>query len=107
MNGTILEWILGVSAALLSGVNILQFVTIRSYKRKATAEADKSEIDALGAIIDKMQAEIGRLNQRVEMADRRAIEADNRYNELSDKYYALKTEFEQYKISNSKKNKGK
>ncbi len=99
---TILSWVFGIATTLFGGLNIFQWLTLRSYKRIKEAEADRSEIDALRAIIDANTAEIGRLNQRIEAADRRAIEADNRYNKLYAEYYALKSEFEQYKITNSK-----
>lgn len=99
---SIFNIILAILTLLFGGLNILQLLTFRAYKRTKDAEADKSEIDALRAIIDANTAEIGRLNQRIEAADRRAIEADNRYNKLYEEYYMLKSEFEQYKIINSK-----
>lgn len=86
-----------VFATLFGGLNIFQWITLRSYKRIKAAEADKSEIDNLRAIIQENQAEIGRLAQRIAAADQRAISQDNRYSELERKYDALKTEFEEYK----------
>ena len=86
-----------VFATLFGGLNIFQWITLRSYKRLKVAEADKSEIDNLRSIIQENQAEIGRLVQRLNTADARAIAQDNRYDELERKYDALKTEFEEYK----------
>jgi hypothetical protein len=101
----LLTWVLGIIATLLGGVNILQWITLRSYKRLKSAEADKSEIEALRSIIDTMQAEIGRLNQRVEDADRRAMENSNKYLKLYEDYSVLKGEFEQYKVSHKSTSK--
>lgn len=86
-----------VFATLFGGLNIFQWITLRSYKRIKAAEADRTEIDNLRKIIESNQAEIGRLAQRVQAADTRAIAQDNRYSELERKYDALKTEFENYK----------
>ena len=86
-----------VFATLFGGLNIFQWLTFRSYKRLKQAEADKSDIDNLRAIIQENQAEIGRLAQRIASADQRAIAQDNRYYELEQKYHTLKTEFEEYK----------
>ena len=86
-----------VFATLFGGLNIFQWITLRSYKRMKTAEADKSDIENLRAIINENQAEIGRLVQRLNTADQRAIAQDNRYYELEQKYHTLKTEFEEYK----------
>ena len=86
-----------IFATLFGGLNIFQWLTFRSYKRLKAAEADKSDIDNLRAIIQENQAEIGRLAQRIASADQRAIAQDNRYSELERKYDALKTEFEEYK----------
>ena len=98
MKEQIVELILGILTALFGGLNIFQWVTLRSYKRQRAAEADKSEIDALRSIIDTLQDEVARLSKRVEEADERATENSNKYLKLYDDYYALKNEFEQYKI---------
>lgn len=84
--------ILGILTTLFGGLNIFQWLTLRSYKRVKAAEADKSEIDALRSIIDGMQAEIGRLQLRLDEAEKRAYENSN-------KYYSLQQEFEQYKLT--------
>ena len=92
MTEQIVIWILGVISTLFGGLNIFQWLTLRSYKRIKAAEADKSEIEALRSIIDGMQAEIGRLQNRLDEAEKRAYENSNRY-------YTLQQEFEQYKIA--------
>lgn len=98
----ILNFILALLTLLFGGGMLFQWFTIKSLKRQRAAEATKSEVDALRAIIEANTSEIARLNQRVELADKRAIEADNRYNKLYAEYYSLKSEFEKYKISNQK-----
>lgn len=98
----VFNFILAALTLLFGGGMIFQWLTIKSLKRQKEAEATKSEVDALRAIIEANTSEIARLNQRVELADKRAIEADNRYNKLYAEYYSLKSEFEKYKISNVK-----
>ena len=82
-----------IFATLFGGLNIFQWITIRSYKRMKVAEADRSDIENLRNIIDGMQSEIGRLRIRLDEAETRAMENANRY-------YALREEFEQYKLNN-------
>ena len=79
MTEQILTWVFGMLATLFGGLNIFQWITLRSYKRVKAAEADKSEIDALRSIIDGMQAEIVRLQSRLDEAEKRAYENSNRY----------------------------
>lgn len=98
MKEQIIELVLGIFAALFGGLNIFQWITLRSYKRLKAAEAEKSEIDALRSVIDELQEEVSRLHKRVEDADRRATDSDAKYLKLYEDYYALKGEFEQYKI---------
>lgn len=98
----ILNFILGLLTLFFGGGLIFQWLTIKSLRRQKEAEATKAEVDALRAIIQANTDEINRLNARVAAADARAIEADNRYNTLYAEYYKLKSEFEQYKISNHK-----
>ena len=86
-----------IFATLFGGLNIFQWITLRSYKRLKAAEADRSDIDNLRAIIQENQAEIARLAQRIQSADARAIAQDNRYADLERKYDELKEEFETYK----------
>lgn len=81
-----------IFATLFGGLNIFQWITLRSYKRSKAAEADRSEIENLRLIINGMQAEIGRLQQRLDAAEQRATENTN-------KYYALQDEFEKYKLN--------
>lgn len=88
----IIVWVLGLLTTLFGGLNIFQWITLRSYKRIRAAEADKSEIEALRSIIDGMQAEIGRLQNRLDEAEKRAYENSNRY-------YSLQQEFESYKLT--------
>ena len=92
MAETILTWIFGILTTLFGGLNIFQWITLRSYKRVKAAEADRMEIDNLRTVIDGMQAEIGRLRTRLDEAEKRAYENSN-------KYYALQQEFEQYKLN--------
>lgn len=88
----IITWALGILTTLFGGLNIFQWITLRSYKRVKAAEADRQEIENLKSIIDTMQSEIGRLQSRLDEAERRAMENTN-------KYYALQEEFEQYKLN--------
>lgn len=92
MEQEIVITLLGILTTLFGGLNIFQWITLRSYKRVKAAEADKSEIDALRSIIDGMQAEIGRLQTRLDEAEKRAYDNSN-------KYYSLQQEFEQYKLT--------
>ena len=86
----VLTWILGILTTLFGGLNIFQWITLRSYKRVKSAEADKLEIENLRLVIDAMQKEIARLQERVEKAEQRA--QDN-----YDNYTELQQEFELYK----------
>ena len=81
-----------IFATLFGGLNIYQLLTFRAYKKKANAEADRTEIDNLRTIISGMQSEIGRLQTRLDEAEKRAYENSNRY-------YALQQEFETYKLN--------
>ena len=92
MTEQILTWVLGILTTLFGGLNIFQWITLRSYKRVKAAEADRMEIDNLRNVIDGMQAEIGRLRERLDEAEKRAYENSN-------KYYTLQQEFEQYKLN--------
>ena len=88
----IITWVLGILTTLFGGLNIFQWITLRSYKRVKAAEADRQEIENLRLVIDSMQAEIGRLQTRLDEAEKRAYENSN-------KYYSLQQEFEQYKLN--------
>lgn len=61
----IATYILSVVTVLLGGANILQFFTIRSYKRKHNAEATRAEIDNLNIVIDNLKKEVERLEKRL------------------------------------------
>lgn len=91
------NWVLGVVATLLGGLNIFQLLTFNAYKRERNAQADQEEIKSLSEIIRQNQAEIGRLSERLTIADQRAMEQENKYNLLYDKYDKLRDEFESYK----------
>ena len=99
MSEQILIWALGVLATVLGGLNIMQLLTFRAYKRQRNAEADSAEIESLSKIITQNQAEIGRLNERLTLADKRAFEQENRYNTLYEKYGKIRDEFENYKLT--------
>ena len=86
----VLTWILGILTTLFGGLNIFQWITLRSYKRIKAAEADKLEIENLRLVIQTMKEEIARLQERVEKAEQRA--QDN-----YDNYTELQQEFELYK----------
>lgn len=96
---SVISFILSIATLLLGGLNIFQLLTFRAYKRKTNAEADKSEIEALRAIIDANTAELGRLQQRIETEERRALEQENKYNRLYDQYITLREEFNDYKLT--------
>ena len=90
MTEQIVIWVLGILSTLFGGLNIFQWLTLKSYKRVKRAEADRME--NLRLVIETMQSEIGRLQLRVQEAERVAIENSNRYQSLQE-------EFEQYKIN--------
>ena len=92
-------WALGVLATVLGGLNIMQLLTFRAYKRQRNAEADRAEIQSLSDIIKQNQAEIGRLSQRLIESERRSTDLENRYNTLFDKYDKMRDEFETYKLN--------
>lgn len=96
-----MTWVLGILTTLFGGLNIFQWLTLRSYKRIKAAEADRSEIENLKTTIEtiqsSMQAEIDRLQKRVEEAEKRAGENADRYFALYEKYDKLRDEFESYK----------
>lgn len=77
MTETILTWVFGILSTLFGGLNIFQWVTLRSYKRVKAAEADRMEIENLRLVIESMQGEIKRLHEQ--------------YNDLQD-------EFDRYKL---------
>lgn len=92
MTEQIVIWVLGILSTLFGGLNIFQWLTLKSYKRVKRAEADRMEIENLRLVMNEMRSEIGRLQQRVQEAERVAIENSNRYKSLQE-------EFEQYKIN--------
>ena len=88
-----------VFATLFGGLNIFQWITLRSYKRIKAAEADRSEIDNLRTIITENKEEIARLTQRLNVYEERDLAMHNRYDELYNKYDKLRDEFEEYKLN--------
>lgn len=78
MTEQIITWVLGILTTLFGGLNIFQWITLRSYKRVKAAEADRMEIENLRLVIQTMQGEISRLHKQ--------------YDDLSE-------EFEQYKLN--------
>lgn len=74
--GTVLSWLFGIISTLLGGLNIFQWITLKSYKRVKEAEADRMEIENLRLVIQTMQGEIQRLHKQ---------------------YDELQTEFDNYK----------
>lgn len=108
MDGEILQWVLGILTTLFGGLNIFQWITLRSYKRVKAAEAASAEIDNLKKTLEivqaSMSAQLDLLDNRVKDAERRVKDAEQRakenadkYNALSDKYDALQAEFDEYK----------
>lgn len=88
-----MEWwgtISTICATLLGGLNIFQWITLRSYKRVKAAEADRLEIENMQLVIRSMREEIGRLEERVKAAEESA-------NENYKRYTSLQKEFETYK----------
>ena len=98
MEGQIITWALGIVATVLGGLNIMQLLTFKAYKRQRNAEADKAEIESLSKIINQNQAEIARLSERLTLADQRAMEQENKYNLLYDRFDRMRDEFEEYKL---------
>lgn len=92
MTEQIVIWVLGILSTLFGGLNIFQWLTLKSYKRVKRAEADRMEIENLRLVMNEMRSEIGRLQQRVQEAERVAIENSNRYKSLQE-------EFENYKLN--------
>ena len=88
-----------IFATLFGGLNIFQWLTLRSYKRLKAAEASASEIENLRTTIQLNQSEINRLEQRLNAAETREIAMQNRYEELFNKYSSLRDEFETYKLT--------
>ena len=99
----VLNWALGVIATVFGGLNIFQWITLRSYKRVKAAEAESKEIENLKTTIETIQssmnAQILLLERRVQDAEKRAQDNADKYAALEKKYDALQDEFEQYKLT--------
>ena len=83
------EIILAIVTALLSAGNIAQFAQLRQLRRKGSAEAYQTEIQALRTIIEGNVAEIKRLQTE--------------YGELQQKYFDLAEELQKIKAIHKKK----
>lgn len=92
MTEQIITWALGIIATLFGGLNIFQWITLRSYKRVKAAEADRMEIENLKTVINT-------LADRVADAENRAAENARKYDELREKYDKLRDELENYKLN--------
>ena len=62
--GTVLSWLFGIVSTLLGGLNIFQWITLKSYKRVKEAEADRMEIENMQLVIKSMGEEIKRLHEQ-------------------------------------------
>lgn len=62
--GTVLSWLFGIVSTLLGGLNIFQWITLKSYKRVKEAEADRMEIENMQLVIKSMGEEIRRLHEQ-------------------------------------------
>lgn len=92
MGATILTWTLGILSTLFGGLNIFQWITLRSYKRIKNYEADRAQIENMHVIINMLQGEVKRLEERVQRAEDNADENYRRYT-------ALQQEFDDYKLN--------
>ena len=90
MTETLLTWALGILTTLFGGLNIFQWLTLRSYKRIKNYEADRAQIENMHVIINMLQGEVKRLEERVQRAEDNADENYRRYT-------ALQQEFDEYK----------
>lgn len=101
MTEQIVTWVLGIVATLFGGLNIFQWITLRSYKRLRSAEADAKEIENLKSAMETIQASMNAqillLERRVKDAEQRAQDNADKYTALSKKYDTLEKEFENYK----------
>lgn len=62
---------------VLGGCNILQLITIRSYKRKSNADATRAEMDNLNVVIAQLRQEVQRQHDRlVELEKKVCYNAD-------------------------------
>ena len=92
METTIITWILGILSTLFGGLNIFQWITLRSYKRIKNYEADRAQIENLRLVISELRGEVTRLEDRVKRAEDNAEENYQRY-------VSLQKEFDDYKLN--------
>lgn len=90
MTATLLTWALGILTTLFGGLNIFQWLTLRSYKRIKNYEADRAQIENLLLVISNLKGEVSRLEDRVKRAEENA---DENYKRC----IALQKEFDEYK----------
>lgn len=86
MGTTILTWLLGILTTLFGGLNIFQWITLRSYKRIKNYEADRAQIENLRLVISQLQGEVSRLEDRVKRAEENADENYKRYTTLQEEF---------------------
>ena len=86
MGATILTWLLGILTTLFGGLNIFQWITLRSYKRIKNYEADRAQIENLRLVISQLQGEVSRLEDRVKRAEENADENYKRYTSLQEEF---------------------
>jgi len=78
---TTVEIILSIITTLFGAGNIWQFTTLRSMKRKSSAEADQAQIETLNVIISSLSKNYDTLQDR--------------YDKLQDKYDKLIEKFDE------------
>lgn len=74
----IATYILSFVTLILGGCNILQLITIRSYKRKSNADATRAEMDATRAEMDNLNVIIAQLRQEVQRQHDRLVELERK-----------------------------
>lgn len=87
---TILETILSISTALFGGVNILQLLTFRAFKRKANGEATQIETENLKTTLKQT---VESYEQVIEMQQEQINSIDDRLKKI-EKLLCYRTECE-------------
>lgn len=90
-----LESILAIITALLGAGNVWQFFTLRSMKRKSSAEADQAQIESLNKIIETYSTEYTSLQTRYD-------KLQEKYDALVDKYDDLQRQLTELRALISK-----
>lgn len=91
MTATLITWALGILTTLFGGLNIFQWLTLRSYKRIKNYEADRAQIENMHVIINMLQGEVKRLEERVQRAEDNADENYRRYTTLQEEFNEYKS----------------